>query len=219
MAALTATPPATSTPPLPVRPKTPSPPMAPSTPTAGPSTQAPTRLPSSPATLRPKTPDPSRKAIASRMMATPEPQAPPLPNITHKTPDQRRPGSRADTHRPSVPAPSLPRVNSASPTPVSSGNRKRRVPDDFDSSAPGPAEAIVAPSANTTPGPLRRLANGGRRGFTPSPNGTTASQRPTLQQPSPLKRSVAPLTESTNSPRQIHHRLGAACLCVKAPDA
>ncbi|KAF8529378.1 hypothetical protein JB92DRAFT_2861750 [Gautieria morchelliformis] len=201
MAALTAAPPSTSTPPLPVRPKTPPQPVAPSMPIAGPSTQAPSRIPSSPAVLRSKTPDPSRKTLASRI-ATPEPPVPPLPNTAYKTPDQRRPASRADTHRPNVPAPSSSRVNSASPTPSSSGNRKRRVPDDFDSPAPGPVEAVVAPLGNTPPRSLWRPANDGRGGFTPSRKGTTAvSQRPTLQQPSPLKRSVAPLTESTNSPR------------------
>jgi hypothetical protein len=203
LAGFTTLPSSTSTPPLPIpRPKTPSPPLPHSIPSAGPSNRPPTRIPSSPATaLRAKTPEPSRRAFVSRL-ATPEPPVPPLSNVTYKTPEQPRPASRANTHRPVGAASSFSHAKPASPTPLSSGGRKRRAPDDFDSPTPGPAEAMVASIDNMTPRRIRRPTSDGRSGFTPTRNNiAAASQRPMLQQPSPLRRSIVPLAETTNSPR------------------
>lgn len=187
----------TSTPPLPIpRPKTPSPPLAHSMPSAGPSNhQPPTRIPSSPAAaLRAKTPESSRKTFMSR------PPLPAFPNVTHKTPDQPLPASRTDTHQAVDAVSSFSNVKAASPDPMASESRKRRAPDDFDSPAPGLADAVVAP--NTPPRRIRRPTSDGRSGFTPTRNNiSAASQRPMLQQPSPLKRSIVPLGETTNSPR------------------
>jgi hypothetical protein len=188
------------------RPKTPSPPVLPPMPSAGPSTRPPTRIPSSPgAALRAKTPEPSRRAFVSRL-ATPEPPLPPFAQmLMAKVPETisaPRPASRVDLRKPLETPPSISHATppTAPSTPLSSGSRKRRAPDDFDSPTPVPAQVVIASSANSTPRHLRRPTNDGR-GFTPTRNGNTAPTRPTHPPPSPLRRVTAPLAETTNSPK------------------
>lgn len=189
------------------RPKTPSPPVRPPMPSAGPFTRPPTRIPSSPAVaLRAKTPEPSRRAFASRL-TTPEP---PLlsftPMLMVKTPET------APLITSYVPPPAAPS------TPLSSGSRKRRAPDDFDPPAPVPAQVVVASTGNSTPHQLRRPTNDSRSGFTPTRNADPVFTRPTLSHPSPLRRVTAPLSESTNTQKGIRALgLGKPAVVSKPP--
>ncbi|GJJ13115.1 hypothetical protein Clacol_007365 [Clathrus columnatus] len=165
----------------------------------------PTRIPSSPAAaLRAKTPEPPQQRIGR------VPDVPLIPSfgahkiqsniVSSRTVSHLQPTRDTDTP--------LSIVHSASfDVPLSSG-RKRRLPDDFDSPVRVPVQVMVAssedskPYRTTPPRQSRRPVGNDSKGFTPTRR-THLEPQPQVGPSSLLRRSIVPLGEVTNSPRDV----------------
>ena len=152
---------------------------------------------------------PIEPAPTPRKIITP-PKPKPSPNLVAEvvltsvfSPAQQRQEAKHRQETVQLQTPPQPTAGMSSSTSSTSAGKKRRAPDDFFPNEPLPAQPIVVEAVTPRPRkPLRTL----KTGFTPV-RGLGANERPTLGQPSPLRRSGSQaaersITDVTNATRR-----------------